>query len=85
MDHKMAAFNQNRGTTDQTITPQVLFTDDSLNGHSSPPLKAIDQTIATLRNFSRSLNNLTDHSVYLYAVNGRRMERCMGIRNRLIK
>lgn len=43
------------------------------------------QTLATLRDFSASLSRLVDHNTYLYAVNGQRMERCMGIRNRLIK
>ncbi len=82
--HKLAAFNHNRGTARQMLIPLALFTESSLKGTSTPPLKAINQTIATLRNFSRSLPRLTDHSVYLYAVNGQRMERCMGIRNRLL-
>ena len=65
--------------------PQALFTESSLNGTSTPPLKAIKQTLATLRDFSKSLPKLTDHTTYLYAVNGKRMEKCMGVRNRLIK
>lgn len=81
--HKLAAFNQNRGTARQILLPMALFTESSLNGTSTPPLKAIDQTITTLRDFSESLSHLTDHNVYLYAVNGKRMEKCMGIKNRL--
>ena len=83
--HKLAAFNENKGTARQMLIPLALFTESSLNGRSTPPLKAIEQTLCTLRQFSKSLTDLTDHSVYLYAVNGKRMERCMSIRNRLIK
>lgn len=84
-DHKLAAFNGNIGTARQILLPLALFTESSLNGKSTPPLKAINQTLYTLREFSKSLSRLSDHSVYLYAVNGKRMERCMAIRNRLIK
>ena len=83
--HKLAAFNKDQGTARQTLIPMTLFTEASLNGISTPPLKAIEQTVSTLREFSKSLSQLSDHSVYLYAVNGKRMEKCMGIRNRLIK
>jgi hypothetical protein len=86
MDHKLAAFNKNIGTTDQTIIPQVLFTEDSLNGSSSAPLKSMQQITQTLRRFSQSLSSpSTNHDLYCYAVNGTRMERCIAIRNRLIK
>lgn len=85
VDHKLAAFNLNKGTVQQTITPQVLFTEDSIKRRSTPPLKSIEQVTTVLREFSRSLGKLRDHSVYCYAVNGKRMERCMGIRNRLMK
>lgn len=84
-DHKLAAFNGNVGTARQILLPLALFTESSLNGKSTPPLEAINQTISTLREFSESLPRLTDHSVYRYAVNGKCMERCMAIRNRLIK
>lgn len=83
--HKLAAFNADRGTARQMLIPMTLFTEGSLNGTSTPPLKAIEQTITTLRDFSKSLSQLTDHNVYLYAVNGKRMERCMSMRNRLLK
>ena len=83
--HKLAAFNENKGTARQMLVPLALFTESSLRGISTPPLDAIDQTLDALRDFSRSLSKLTDHSVYSYAVNGKRMERCLGIRNRLIK
>ena len=83
--HKLAAFNKDQGTARQMLIPMTLFTEASLNGTSTPPLKAIEQTVSTLREFSKSLSQLSDHSVYLYAVNGKRMEKCMGIRNRLIK
>lgn len=83
--HKLAAFNKNVGTARQMLMPLALFTESSLLGKSTPPLKAIEQTLITLREFSKSLSKLTNHSSYLYAVNGERMERCIGIRNRLIK
>jgi len=81
--HKLAAFNEDKGTARQTLLPLALFTESSLNGISTPPLKIIEQTITTLLGFSESLSRLTDHSVYLYAVNGQRLEKCMGLKNRL--
>ena len=83
--HKLAAFNKDRGTARQTLLPMTLFTESSINGNSTPPLKMIDQTINTLKGFSSTLSTLFDHSVYLYAVNGKRMKKCNAIRNRLIK
>lgn len=83
--HKLAAFNHDKGTARQTLLPLALFTESSLNGTSTPPLKVIEQTASTLREFSQSLSKLTDHSTYQYAVNGQRMERCISIRNRLVK
>ena len=86
MDYRLAAFNKAVGTVDQTITPQVLFTEDSLNRHSTAPLKSMEQIISTLREFSNSLSSLyTKHDSYYYAVNGEWMEKCNTIRNRLIK
>lgn len=83
--HQLAAFNKNVATARQTIIPWALFTESSLNGTSTPPLEAITQATSTLRTFSKSLPHLTDHSIYSYAVNGKVMEKCMGVRNRLIK
>ena len=83
--HQLAAFNKNVATARQTIIPWALFTESSLNGTSTPPLEAITQSTSTLRTFSKSLPHLTDHSIYSYAVNGKVMEKCMGVRNRLIK
>ena len=83
--HKLAAFNHDKGTARQMLIPMALFTEGSLNGASTPPLKAIVQTLSTIRDFSKSHTALSNHNVYLYAVNGKRMEKCMGIRNRLIE
>lgn len=85
--HKLAAFNKETGTARQLLLPLALFTESSINGKSTPPLDAIHYTLATLRRFSKSLTYLPEsaHSTYLYAVNGRRMEKCLSIRNRLIK
>jgi len=83
--HKLAAFNHDKGTARQTLLPMTLFTEASLNGTSTPPVKAIDQTLETLQDFSKSMSKLTDHSVYLYAVNGQRMEKCVSVRSRLTK
>lgn len=86
MDHRLAAFNKTVGTVDQTITPQVLFTEESLNRHSSAPLKTMRQVVSALREFSNSLSSpYTKHNSYYYAVNGEWMEKCISIRNRLIK
>ena len=85
--HKLAAFNKDKGTARQMLIPMSLFTESSLNGNSTPPLDAIEHTLATLRKFSKSLSYLPEsaHSTYLYAVNGKRMDNCLSIRNRLIK
>ena len=85
--HKLAAFNKDMGTARQVLIPMALFTESSLNGNSTPPLDAINYTLATLRKFSKSLSYLPEsaHNTYLYAVNGQRMEKCLSIRNRLIK
>lgn len=85
VEYKLAAFNNNKGTCLQTITPQVLFTEDCFDNHSSPPLKSIEQIVSTLRSFSQRLPNILDHSIYSYAINGRCLETCTGIQNRLLK
>ncbi len=85
VEHKLAAFDKNRSTALQTITPQSLFTIDSLNNHSSPPLKAIEHTIASVRKFSRSVPKHISSNIYCYAINGKRLLECGGIKNRLLK
>jgi len=86
MDYRLAAFNRTVGTVDQTITPQVLFTEDSLNSHSTAPLKTMRQVVSALRKFSNSLSSpYTNHNSYCYAVDGQWMEKCITIRNRLLK
>lgn len=84
--HKLAAFNpEDKGTVSQSIIPWNLFTEDSLNGKSSSPLDSINQTIENFRKFYAALSNEAEHNTYLYAVNGKLMNRCMGVRNRLFK
>ncbi len=85
--HKLAAFNKDMGTVRQLLLPMALFTESSLDGKSTPPLEAIDQTLKTLKKFSKSLPHLpaAEHKTYLYSVNGRRMEKCFSLRNRLLK
>ena len=68
VEHKMAAFNKNISTREQAITPQVLFTVDSLNRNSTPPIKAIDHVIAAIRKFSGSASRYND-ATYYYALN----------------
>ena len=83
--HKLAAFNHNLGTVQQTLIPMTLFTESSLNGIGSSPLDSINQTIQSFQDFYNKILSRPDKSIdYLYAVNGKRMERCMKIRNRLI-
>lgn len=82
VEHKLAAFNKNVSTSLQTITPQAIFTVDSLNKNSTAPLKAIDHAIATIREFAKTAPNSND---YYYALNDKSMEKCMGIKNRLLK
>ena len=83
--HKLAAFNKDMGTARQMLIPLTLFTESSLSGTSTPPLDAMNQTVLTLRDFSKSLPKLSDHTTYSYAVNGKVMEKCLGMRNRMIK
>ena len=83
--HKLAAFNKDMGTARQMLIPLTLFTESSLSGTSTPPLDAMNQTFLTLRDFSKSLPKLSDHTTYSYAVNGKVMEKCLGMRNRMIK
>lgn len=84
--HKLAAFNkEDEGTVQQTLIPLALFTESSLNGFSASPLDSINQTLTTIRDFHKSLSSKKYHDDYVYAVNGKCMEKCMGIRSRLIK
>ncbi len=86
MDYSLAAFNKTVGTADQTITPQVMFTEDSLDRRSTAPLKSMQQIVTALRKFSNTLSSpYTNHNSYYYAVDGQWMEKCIAIRNRLIK
>jgi len=66
----------------ESLYNQVIASDGENLLH---PLKMTNQTISTLRDFSQSLAKLYDYKVYYYAVNGKRMEKCIAIRNRLIK
>ncbi len=84
--HKLAAFNkENEGTVQQTLIPFALFTEGSLNGISASPLESINQTLTAIKEFHKTISSNKSHNDYVYAVNGKRMEKCMGIRNRLIK
>lgn len=85
--HKLAAFNKDRGTARQMLIPMTLFTESSLNGNSTPPLDAIEHTLSTLRKFSKQLTYLPEsaHNTYRYAVNGQWKDKCLSLRNRLIK
>lgn len=86
MDYTLAAFNKTEGTSEQTIIPQVLFTEDSLNKNSSAPLKSMQQITKALQSFSDSLKSSSmDHNSYSYAINGQQKECCLTITNRLIK
>ena len=52
----------------------------------TPPLDEINQTLTALRDFSKALSlSYTNHDSYNYAVNGKLMEKCIAMRNRLIK
>lgn len=84
--HKLAAFNpEDKGTVPQSITPWALFTESSLSVDSSAPLESIEETIDDFRRFYAALSNEAEHNTYIYALNGKRMDCCMGVRNRLLK
>jgi len=86
MDYSLAAFNKTEGTSEQTIIPQVLFTEDSINKRSSAPLKSMQQITKALKSFSDSLKSPSmNHNSYSYAINGQRKDQCLTITNRLIK
>jgi len=86
MDYTLAAFNKTEGTSEQTIIPQVLFTEDSLNKKSSAPLQSMQQITKALKSFSDSLKSPSmNHNSYSYAINGQRKDQCLTITNRLIK
>ena len=86
MDYSLAAFNKTEGTSEQTIIPQVLFTEDSINKRSSAPLKSMQQITKALKSFSDSLKSPSmNHNYYSYAINGQRKDQCLTITNRLIK
>lgn len=86
MDYSLAAFDKNVGTSEQTIIPQVLFTEDSLNNHSSAPLKSMQQITKALNDFSGLLKSPSmDHNSYSYAINGQQKYQCLTITNRLLK
>ena len=83
-EHKLAAFDKRMGTCMQSITPQTLFTIDSLESQSTSPLKSLNQTVAALRQFSTGLHDLLDHTVYRYACDGQCLRRAVSIKNRII-
>jgi hypothetical protein len=84
--HKLAAFNRNLGTTQQILLPLALFTESSINGKSTSPLDSINQTIEYLHDFYEDILHRKDEDIdYLYAFNGKVREKCLGIRNRLLK
>ena len=82
--HKLAAFNRYYGTARQTIYPLALFTESSLMGASSAPLRAIKQNLAAIKDFSELVTKVETFDKYLYALNGERKD-CNGIQNRLLK
>lgn len=84
--HKLAAFkNDDVGIVDQSITPWALFTRNSLDSDSSAPLEAIEQTREDFRNFYANISSETNRETYFYSINGKRLERCTGVKNRLLK
>ena len=70
-----------KGTARQPLIPMALFTESRLNGISTPPLEAINQTSTTLRDFSKSLSNLLTTAPIFIMRNGNVMEKCSSISN----
>lgn len=83
--HKLAAFNNNKGTARQIIYPLALFTESSLKGYSSAPLRAIKQNLGAIRDFSELVTMVETFDKYSYALNGDVQRQCQGICNRLLK
>ena len=83
--HKLAAFNNDKGTTRQIIIPLALFTESSLVGVSSAPLEDINQNIEAIKDFSVFVSKVSSYTDYFYSVNGKRINHCYGIKNRLLK
>lgn len=84
--HKLAAFKNDVATARQTIIPFALFTESSLTGASSAPLRAIKQNIKALQDFSKYVAwRNPNYAKYHYAINGEQKERCRGLYNRLLE
>ena len=84
--HKIAAFDEDIATARQTIYPMAIFTESSLLGASSPPLRAIKQNVAAIKDFFKYVTRENkNYDKYAYALDGERKKHCTAIRNRLLK
>lgn len=88
-DYKLAAFKKDyTGTVEQDIIPMTLFTESGLTGSSSLPLRSINQTITVFKDFQKTYCDKTfshPEEIYSYALNGKILPCCLGLKNRLLK
>lgn len=89
-EQQLAAFNGKIATCSQTITPQRLFTEDSLvrNTNSSSPQRSMRQIIEALESFDPNVVIGEDgYLAYQYIMyNGYQVsEQCSSIANRLVR
>ena len=104
-DNSLRAYNQptdekgnilpgvilNKSNCLQTLTPQRLFTMNSLDTQSDAPVRSINTTIKSIQRFSTKMKNMQKTNLnnswgidYIYSLNGKIMDLEYGIQNRLI-
>lgn len=81
----------NKSNCLQTLTPQRLFTMNSLDAQSDAPVKSINTTIKSIQRFSAKMKKMQTTKLkkswgidYIYSFNGEIMDLENGIQNRLI-
>jgi hypothetical protein len=81
----------NKSNCLQTLTPQRLFTMNSLDAQSDAPVRSINTTIKSIQEFSGEMQKMEKTELkdglgrdYIYSLNGEVMDLENGIQNRLI-
>ena len=81
----------NKSNCLQTLTPQRLFTMNSLDAQSDAPVKSINTTIKSIQRFSAKIKKIQKTKLekswgidFIYSLNGEIMDLENGIQNRLI-
>ena len=98
-DNALVAYSQpnmpgailNESNCLQTLTPQRLFTMNSLDYQSDAPVRSINTTITSIKKFSSKMKAMEKIDLekkwgvdYIYSLNGEIITMDDGIRNRLV-